>query len=190
MIEHGDEQPATDQPDLEAELEAAEAEAAAAGSAARPRFRGNALAEIVGFLALLVGIDLLLLDGNGYWSWQPHPFWILVVFVATQYGSREGLMAAGFSAVALFAGHVPEQRLSQDLYAWLFELARLPLMWAVSAVLLGELRMRQIRERDNLRGDLEAARTRVNAEALMGEMDRRRFANAARSAGDENRLEQ
>ncbi|MCB1748304.1 MAG: GAF domain-containing protein [Gammaproteobacteria bacterium] len=161
MIEHGDEQPATDQPDLEAELEAAEAEAAAAGSAARPRFRGNALAEIVGFLALLVGIDLLLLDGNGYWSWQPHPFWILVVFVATQYGSREGLMAAGFSAVALFAGHVPEQRLSQDLYAWLFELARLPLMWAVSAVLLGELRMRQIRERDNLRGDLEAARTRA-----------------------------
>ncbi|MGE0486367.1 MAG: GAF domain-containing protein [Gammaproteobacteria bacterium] len=160
MIEHGDDKPASADPDLAAELEAAEEEAAA-GSSARPRFRGNALAEIVGFLALLVGIDVLLLDGSGYWDWHPHPFWVLVVFVATQYGSREGLIAAGFAAVALFAGHIPEQRLSQDLYAWLFELARLPLLWAVSAVLLGELRMRQIRERDNLRADLDAARTRA-----------------------------
>jgi len=123
--------------------------------------RGNALAEITAFVALFVAVDLLWLDGSGYWDWSPHPFWIIVVFVATQYGSREGLIAAAVSSLALFAGYIPAQALSQDFYAYLFTLARLPLLWAVSAVLLGELRMRHIRERDQLRSQVEQARERA-----------------------------
>ncbi len=128
-----------------------------------PAVRRTALAEITGFLALLVGIDVWLLDGGGYWQASPHPFWIIVVFVATQYGSREGLVAAGLSSVALFAGGIPEQRMSEDLYAWLFELSRRPLMWSVAAVMLGELRMRQVREREGLRQQVERARERAGA---------------------------
>ncbi|MEQ8663364.1 MAG: GAF domain-containing protein, partial [Gammaproteobacteria bacterium] len=127
----------------------------------RSGVRGNALAEITAFIGLFVAADLLWFDGSGYWSWSPHPFWFIVVFVATQYGSREGLVAAALSCVALFAGYIPAQTLSQDFYAWLFELARLPLLWSVSAVLLGELRMRHIRERDGLREQVVEARERA-----------------------------
>ena len=123
--------------------------------------RRNALFEIVGFLAVFVAVDFAFLGGDGYWEVKPHPFWIIVLFVASQYGSREGLAAAGLSAVALFAGGIPELRLTQDLYAYLFELVYRPLFWSMSAVLLGELRMRQIRERDELRAQLESSRARA-----------------------------
>lgn len=125
------------------------------------RLRRTAMVEIVAFVAALVGLDLLFWGGTGYWEVSPHPFWVIVVFVATQYGSREGLAAAVVSSAALFAGGYPEQSLTQDLYSWMFELVQLPLLWLVAAVALGELRMRQVRERDNLRDQVEAARERA-----------------------------
>lgn len=126
--------------------------------------RRTALVEMGALLIILILIDQLFLNGDSYWHVAPHPFWLVLLFVATQYGSREGLVAAICCTVALYAPGLPEQRLTQDLYSYLLELAQRPLFWSSAAVLLGELRGRQIRERAQLQTDL--ANTTARAQMI------------------------
>ncbi|AWK89179.1 GAF domain-containing protein [Azospirillum thermophilum] len=126
-------------------------------------FRRVALVELVLFFAVALGLDLTVGDGLRFDGVQPHPFWIPVLLLAIQYGTGEGVLAALVASVALRLGNMPEQPISQDLYQYLFALSREPILWLVSAVLFGELRMRQIRERDGLRADLDLARAEAEA---------------------------
>ena len=119
--------------------------------------RHPAFLEITLFLALALAIDWLFLDGTRFHSMSLHPFWILVLLVTVQYGTNAGLFAALASTVALLAGNVPIQAAFQDRFQWLFEIMRLPLLWFLTAVTLGELRMRQIRERELLRSQAAEA---------------------------------
>jgi GGDEF domain-containing protein len=119
--------------------------------------RYSALLEMALFLGVALGIDRIFLDGSRFRSMPQHPFWILVLLVAVQYGTNAGLLAALASSVALLAGNVPAEAILQDRFAWVFEILRLPLLWCLAAVILGELRTRQIREKDRLR--LELAET-------------------------------
>jgi GGDEF domain-containing protein len=121
--------------------------------------RVSAMLEIAIFLGVALAVDQIFLDGSRFRSAPQHPFWILVLLVAAQYGTNAGLLAALASSVALLAGNVPPQAISQDRFMWLFHVGQLPLLWFVSAVVLGELRMRQIRERAALGRELaETAR--------------------------------
>lgn len=122
--------------------------------------RVSAIVEILLFLVVMLSIDIFFLDGNRYWNTAPHPFWAIVLLVSTQYGTREGVLSAVACSLALLLGNLPGQQPSQDLYSWLFLIAATPLTWLVAAVLLGELRMRHIREREQLKHDLVAARER------------------------------
>jgi polysaccharide biosynthesis protein PelD len=116
--------------------------------------RVSAILEIVMFLGVALAIDQIFLDGSRFRSAPEHPFWILVLLVTVQYGTNAGLLAALASSAALLAGGVPPQAITQDRFTWLFQIGLLPLLWFVSAVVLGELRMRQIRERATLSGQL------------------------------------
>jgi hypothetical protein len=122
--------------------------------------RHPAFLEIALFLTLALAIDWLFLDGTRFHSMSLHPFWILVLLVTVQYGTNAGLFAAIASTVALLAGNVPIQPAFQDRFQWLFETMRLPLLWCLTAVTLGELRMRQIRERERLRCQVAEASRR------------------------------
>lgn len=147
--------------DADANVSASGATPVAMRMAGAP-LRRTAIVETIGTLAIFVLVDYLFLEGDGYRLFAPHPYWLVVVFVATQYGTREGLFAAALSSVALYAGGIPEQRITQDLYTYLFELAQLPLYWSAAAVLLGELRMRHVRERETLRAELADTTERAN----------------------------
>jgi len=129
--------------------------------------RLSAIVEIVMFLGLALAADQVFFDGSRFRSLPEHPFWILVLLVAVQYGTNAGLLAALASSAALLAGNVPPQAISQDRFVWLLDVGRLPLLWFVAAVVLGELRMRQIRERAALRSQLAdtAHREQVVADA-------------------------
>jgi hypothetical protein len=129
--------------------------------------RLSAIVEIALFLGVALVIDKAFLDGHRFQSMPWHPFWILVLLVSVQYGTNAALLAAAAASGALLIGNIPSQPISQDRFAWLFELGRLPLLWFVSAVVLGELRVRQIRERDDLRRQFEetAGRERLLADA-------------------------
>ncbi len=118
------------------------------------------------FLGVALALDRIFFDGTRFLSAPQHPFWIVVLLVSVQYGTNAGLLAALASSVALLAGNLPPQALGQDRFTWLFHASQLPLLWFISAVVLGELRMRQIRERAALARELEetARRERVLAE--------------------------
>ncbi|MBP2300615.1 GAF domain-containing protein [Azospirillum picis] len=125
--------------------------------------RPVALVELVLFFGVALGLDLYLGAGTRFEGVQPHPFWIPVLLLAIQYGTNEGVLAALVATAALRLGNVPDAGINQDLYDHLFTLTREPILWLVSAVMIGELRMRQLRERADLRAGLEAARREAEA---------------------------
>jgi hypothetical protein len=125
--------------------------------------RISALAETLAFLAAALAVDALLGGADRFAGVSPHPFWIAVLLVSVQYGTGEGLMAAALATAALLVGNLPEQGFNEDLYAWLLRATAQPLLWFVAAVVLGEIRDGQRRERDRLRQDLGEAREQARA---------------------------
>jgi GGDEF domain-containing protein len=112
------------------------------------------------FLAAAVAIDVFLLDGTRYRDFAHHPFWIIVLLTTVQYGTGAGLLSAAAASIVLLAGNVPPQPVSLDRYTWLAGVTRLPLLWFVTAVVLGELRMRQRKEHAASLKELEASTQR------------------------------
>ncbi len=116
-------------------------------------------------VAIIIGVLLLLspvLSGNRYFDWSPHPFWVAVLLVTVQYGTAEGVFAALISSIVLLLGNMPEQMIDQDRYAYLYVVMKNPILWLLAAVALGELRLRHVRERNELRSHLAEATEREN----------------------------
>lgn len=150
------------------EIDPAALDAAAAGSGAAQRrlilgLRLSALLELALFFAVVFAIDYLSGSGNRFDGVQPHPYWIVVLALAVQYGTSEGVLAAAAASIALRLGNVPEQVVSQDYYQYLYALSREPIFWLVAAVMIGEMRMRHLREREELQIALAAARKESDA---------------------------
>jgi hypothetical protein len=124
--------------------------------------RSSAIFEIVAFLGIMLLCSGFFGEGNRFWNVEPHPFWVIVLLVAVQYGTGEGILAAMLSSVALLIGNMPEHDFGKgsDMYAYLYEVLHLPVLWLMSAVILGELRQRHIREREYLIHELHEARSR------------------------------
>jgi hypothetical protein len=122
--------------------------------------RSSAVIETVATLALLLLVNLFLGDGNRYVDVTPHPFWVIVILMAVQYGTAEAVFAAILSAVVLLFGNIPEQTIDQDMYEYLYQLLYLPLLWLLAGVLFGELRQRHVREREYLIDELNESRER------------------------------
>jgi polysaccharide biosynthesis protein PelD len=133
-------------------------------------FRRSALIELAVFLGLLLAADRLFFDGTRYWDLSPHPFWIVVLLLSAQYGTREGLLAAALSSCALLAGNLPSWPVTVDAYSYFANLSRHPVLWFVASLVLGEIRQRHIRERDQLRARLEEAAP--NEELIAGSHER------------------
>ena len=119
--------------------------------------RRSAVIEVAVYLVAALVLDTCVFDGTRYRAVSPHPFWPLVLLIATQYGTTEGLLAAAAASVALLAGNIPEQAISQDHYDYLLMLVREPVLWFLASVALGELRTRHARERTALQDDLADA---------------------------------
>lgn len=146
--------------------------------------RSSALLEIGAFLAAALLLDASVGTGQRFSEISPHPFWIPVLLAACYYGTRESLAAALLAAAALLLGHLPEQRLDEDAYAWLLR-ATLPLMvWCVAALVLGGIRdsLRRRHEALQRRHDEAQEQLRAIAEAY-GELERTNQHLEARIAG-------
>jgi len=116
--------------------------------------RLSAILEIALFFGGALLVDHFFFDGSRFRSASQHPFWIPVLLVSAQYGTNAGLLAAIAASAALLSGKLPPETILQDRFAWWFEIAKLPLMWFIAALILGELRTRQIHERAVLREQL------------------------------------
>jgi polysaccharide biosynthesis protein PelD len=111
--------------------------------------------ELFAFFLLLEIIDFIFFEGKRFWGVSPHPFWLPILVMTMQYGTNVGLLTATISAVILLLGNLPAQAMSQDLYAYIANIIVQPVLWFIVALILGELRMRHIRERDRLEYDLK-----------------------------------
>jgi len=122
--------------------------------------RVSAIVEIGLFLLVALILDAIFGGGDRYWGVEPHPFWIIVILVAAQYGVPEGILAVIASTLALLVGNLPQQQFDQLMYDYLYEISINPLMWTAAAVVIGVLRERHIRERADLREALKLAKER------------------------------
>jgi polysaccharide biosynthesis protein PelD len=114
-----------------------------------PKFLGirvSAWIEIALFFIILLIIAWLFHIPINYRSVCPHPFWIIVILMAAQYGTNEGLLAAIVATIIFLLGPYPERVLTQDKFQYVFMIAKGPVLWFVAAVILGEIRNRHIRE--------------------------------------------
>ncbi|MDN3564991.1 GAF domain-containing protein [Paeniroseomonas aquatica] len=123
-----------------------------------------AILEILALLGAMLLLDRLALGNDRFASLSPHPFWIVVLLAAAQYGAREALFAALLATVALLAGQLPEQAFGEDLPAWLLRVSTVPVPWFVAAVLLGEIRDGHRRRAEGLAQSL--AELRIQAAAI------------------------
>lgn len=128
--------------------------------------RVSAIVEIILFFLILFLIALLNNVDFNFFKASPHPYWILVILISAQYGILEGLLAAAVSTIMLMLGPLPERSALEDKFEYFFILSKTPLQWFIAALILGELRMKHIRERDSLR---EIAKTAEEKEKKVAE---------------------
>lgn len=94
---------------------------------------------------------------------SPHPFWLVVILVAVQYGSAGGIAAAALASAAFLIGNIPEQTFDQTLAQWLLHLTAQPVIWFLTAIVLGEIRAGQARAHDELVSDFTRLRTQAES---------------------------
>lgn len=100
------------------------------------------LIETVLFVGLTLVADAVWGSGDRYAHVEPHPFWVIVLLMAVQYGTREALVATAIASLALLAGNLPSQGFDQSVHEYAVQLLWRPLSWMIAAVVLGELRVR------------------------------------------------
>lgn len=122
--------------------------------------RRSAWLEMVLFYGILLLIDIFFFGFNRYWDINPHPFWLVTLLLACQYGTKEGLIAAVIGIFIYLIGPWPAQDLNTDRFAYVFGVLVQPIFWLVTAVLFGELRQRHIRERKTLEDELLTSQER------------------------------
>lgn len=124
---------------------------------------GIRLSAILESIILLVGmllVDVIFFDGTRFLDVNPHPFWVVVLLLAVQYGTNEGIFAAAFASICLLLGNMPLQPEAMDRYDFLYETFINPILWFIFGWLLGELRMRHVRERNRMLKELEESNAR------------------------------
>lgn len=113
-------------------------------------------------LGVLLAINVFFFDGNRWVGLALHPFWIVVVLISSQYGTFAGLMSVAAATSALYAGNLPAQLLTETYFDYQFRLCWLPLLWCVTAFLLGELRSALVRKNRKLERELQERQTEAD----------------------------
>ena len=123
-------------------------------------FRLSAIVEILIGLAILVLLDAVLGDGNRYWDWNPHPFWIVVLIVAAHYGPNEGILAGVLATVFYLIGNVPEAPADLPQWEHFYAVWKNPIWWITFGWIIGSVRARHMKERNTLIKDLDESQQR------------------------------
>jgi len=145
--------------------------------------QGVAYLEIGLLMALLVGIDYLIGDLDGFAGVNPSPYWIPVILISVQYGVFEGLVSAFLASIlspgSALGGPILDDAMvhgcdvalrdgiggdftsfnNEDyLIAWQY--AAEPLLWLIVALMVGLLRERLRQRNQQLARDLRETRER------------------------------
>lgn len=108
-----------------------------------------ALVELAGVVGLILLVDWALPDID-IADIQPNPLWLPVLVLSLQYGTVSGLMAALVAIVVTVVAGFPEEGVGENHFSYVLRIWSQPILWIGAAVLLGQLRLRQITERQEL----------------------------------------
>jgi hypothetical protein len=122
--------------------------------------RISAIVETILMLVILTVIDVLVFDGNRFFDVNPHPYWIVILLIAVQYGTNEGIFAAAMATLFYLFGNMPDQPAGVERYDFLYNILINPILWFMVGWAIGELRQRHIRERNNLMRELDESSNR------------------------------
>lgn len=122
--------------------------------------RVTAMIEIVVGLALLVLLDQLFGSGTMFWDVNPHPFWVVIILVAAQYGANEALLAAFACSVMYLLGKWPERVEGADMFAYYYDVLINPILWFGFGLLAGVFTERHLRKVHRLDQELTESRDR------------------------------
>ena len=102
------------------------------------------LLELLLLFALVLLVQIALPGNTRLAAIEPHPFWLPVLLLATQYGIVGGL-AAALSAIAIsFVIGFPVQAGAEDFYDYSLRIWREPILWLGAAIILGGLRAQHV----------------------------------------------
>lgn len=122
-----------------------------------------AWSETILLLTLLLVMNQVLGDGKRWIDSQIQPFWVVVLLISAQYGTLAGLMSAAASTLFLYAGNLPDQKITETFFDYQFRLAFLPGLWIIVAFILGEIRMRLEDKNRHLENELTEMRKQADA---------------------------
>jgi hypothetical protein len=113
--------------------------------------RTAAWLEIGLSLSVLLIASYLFSDGDRFITVTPHPFWIVVLLITSQYGLGAGILSATAATAALFVGNNFSEHLAgeQQLH-YLIRLGHQPFLWFFAAIVLGTLRSFHLQEEETL----------------------------------------
>ena len=134
----------------------------------RPLFslRTIAVTETLLAIGALVIVNMIFFNGDRFAGINPHPFWFVIILISAQYGVTEGTFAVIVATIAFLYGNVRPRLDGEYLYSYLLDVSEQPLLWLISAVIIGSLRFRHVMERNRLRDDLADALQREEVVAV------------------------
>jgi len=98
-------------------------------------------------LGLLLAISYLFSQGDHFINTAPHPFWIIVLLITTQYGLGAGIFSATCATAALFMGNAFSGPLAEEHHLeYLMRVGHQPFLWFVASIILGTLRSFHLQE--------------------------------------------
>ena len=115
----------------------------------------NALIELIVFLGGAALCQVFLLEPGNLSSIKPHPFWVPVILISLQYGTADGIAAVTASAITQWLLGWPAPDPGQEYLVYTALTMYEPVLWLGSAIVIGELRERQIGESRALRAAVE-----------------------------------
>jgi hypothetical protein len=91
---------------------------------------------------------------------NPHPYWVAVLLLSLQYGTISGLLAAMLAIVGSVMIGLVEPEIGESYFAYLVRAWTQPVLWLLTALVLGAFRTRQIEKRDGLLHEVDDLQAR------------------------------
>ena len=113
-----------------------------------------AIIEIIVILGSFCGIQYFITGSINFMDVSPHPLWIPILLLSVQYGTLEGLYAVMAVVTLMWLPGIPEQAPAEDFNTYLLRIGAEPVMWGLTATILGFFRDRHKGELDALQHEL------------------------------------
>lgn len=129
--------------------------------------RISAIWETLMFLLILSTLSYLFGNGDRFIEYELHPFWIIVLLMSAIYGTAEGVFAAVASTLVLYFYNLPPMQTNQDLFRYQFDVSFLPMLWIITAYVIGEIRLGTLSQLERIKE--ESVHTESKAERIAAE---------------------